>query len=154
MNVRLIVRARMQVPRKTDLLNPRAPIVMLITVGNSAGNATLSLMQGIFQRAGVLVLLIASLLAPYGRCQSPGRTTSHTCCVQDSTPKASVTGNCCIVRSQLPAVLEERPALGLTAVPATPEFVPLPGPVTLLDASIANPVTQTSPPPGASVLRI
>ncbi len=99
---------------------------MQITVGNSAGNATLSLMHGLFQRAGVVVLLIASLLAPYGRCQSPGRTTSHACCVQDSTPKASITGNCCIVRSQLPAVIGESHALGLTVLPASPEFVPLP----------------------------
>ncbi len=136
------------------VFNLRAPIVMHVTVSNSAGNATLSLMQGIFQRAGVVVLLVASLLAPYGRCQSPGRTTSHACCLQDSAPKVSVTGNCCIVRSQLPAVVGERPALGPTALPATPEFVPLCAPATLGDASFANPLAQTSPPPGASVLRI
>ena len=118
---------------------------MQVTVCNSAGNATLSLMQGIFQRAGVVVLLIASLLAPYGRCQSPGRTTSHACCVQDSAPKASVTGNCCIVRSQLPAVVEERPALGPTALPATPDFVPLMRAGNSRGRSLANPVAQILP---------
>jgi hypothetical protein len=127
---------------------------MHITVGNSAGNATLSLMQGIFQRACVAVLLIASLLAPYGRCQPPGRATSHTCCLQDSTPKASVTGNCCVVRSQVPAVEGKRASLDLTVLPTTSEFVPLRAPATLLHASMANPIEQSSPPPGASVLRI
>jgi hypothetical protein len=111
-------------------------------------------MQGIFQRAGVVIVLIASLLAPYGTCQSPGPTKSHECCEQDAAPKASVTANCCIVRSQLPAVVGERPALGPTAMPAAAEFVPPREAAILIHTDAATPAAQHSPPPGASVLRI
>jgi hypothetical protein len=111
-------------------------------------------MQSFFQRAAVVIMLIASLLAPYGRCQSPGRTISHECCVQDAAPKTSVTANCCIVRSQLPAVVGERRALGPAVMPIAAECVPSREPAILFHANAAIPAAHHSPPPGASVLRI
>ena len=111
-------------------------------------------MQSIVQRVAVVIVLVASLLAPYARCQSPSRTFRHECCLQDAAPKTSVTANCCIVRPQLPAVVGEHPALGPTAMPAAAGLVPAREPAIHFHTNAAAPSVQVSPPPGAFILRI
>src|SRR5438045_9683960 len=66
------------------------------------------MVHGILHRAGVAVVLIATLLVPYGRCQSPSRAAAHECCKNNSVPAASVKASCCTVRSELPAIVVER----------------------------------------------
>jgi hypothetical protein len=110
--------------------------------------------QGMLHRAGEAIVLIAVLLLPYGRCQSPVRGDGHDCCVHPPAPAASLESSCCTVRSQLPAIVGQRAVLSAPPV-ATMAFA---GTATesAIQLVIApkSPMAQHSPPPGASVLRI
>src|SRR5215831_16303688 len=79
---------------------------------------------GVLHRAGIAIVLIATLLLPYGRCQSPGRVTAHDCCAHHSAPVAAIKANCCTVRSQLPAMVPDRAAANPDLVTAHATFVP------------------------------
>jgi len=104
-------------------------------------------------RAGVAVLLIATLLLPYGRCQSPGPAAGHDCCAHPSAPMAAVQASCCTIRGQLPAIVGHRAALGAPPLAAV-AFVVTTEPMFQAKACPLTPAAHHSPPPGASILRI
>jgi len=112
------------------------------------------MVQGMLHRAGVVIVLIAALLLPYGRCQSPGRAASHECCVQGAAADASVKANCCIVRTELPAVIVERAVPGPSLAPIAASYVSAAEPAMIVESGATTPVAHHYPPPGASVLRI
>jgi len=105
-------------------------------------------------RAGVAIVLIATLLLPYGKCQPPSRITAHDCCAHHSAPVASVKANCCTVRSELPAIVVER-AIG-KAAPATmaTSLAVAAQPAIRFEATVPAVLSHHSPPPGKSILRI
>ena len=112
------------------------------------------MVQGILHRAGVAIVLIAVLLLPYGRCQSPSRAGAHECCTHHSAPAASVKSSCCTVRSELPAVPVEQAVVNPGVAIMAAEFVPAAVPaVARQSAAVVAPPRHWSPP-GKSVLRI
>ncbi len=66
------------------------------------------MVQSTFQRTGVAILLIVTLLLPFETCRPADRPANHDCCGQHSEPVAGVKANCCIVHSELPAIVAER----------------------------------------------
>jgi hypothetical protein len=112
------------------------------------------MVKGMLHRAGVAIVLIATLLVPYGRCQSPSRTGTHECCNQHSAPAASAKASCCTLRSELPAIVVERAVLSPIAVHVSAASVPAVAPVIMFGAAAIAAVALPSSPPGKSVLRI
>ena len=112
------------------------------------------MVQGMLHRAGVAIVLIATLLAPYGRCQSPSRAAAHDCCGHHSAPVASLKANCCTVRSELPAIVVEPGVLSPIAAHVSAAFVPAVAPAIALEATAIAAVAHPSSPPGKFVLRI
>lgn len=109
--------------------------------------------EGVLHRAGVAIVLIATLLLPYAKCQAPARSAGHDCCVHQ-VPMATVGTNCCIVRSQLPATIVERAVPGPQRV-VSAFFVIFPAePATRPEATARSVMVHDPSPPGASVLRI
>jgi hypothetical protein len=109
--------------------------------------------QGVLHRAGVAIVLVATLLLPYGRCQAPARAASHDCCVH-SAPMATAGTNCCIVRSQLPAIVVERAAPVSQRLVSAVFVVPPAEPAMRFETTAEAAVAHHPSPPGASVLRI
>lgn len=110
--------------------------------------------HGMLHRAGVAVVLIATLLLPYGRCQSPVRGDGHDCCVHPTAPAASLKASCCTVRSQLPAIVSQRAVLNAHPFAAVAFIGTAVEPAIPFQAVSKIPITHHSSPPGASVLRI
>jgi len=112
------------------------------------------MVHGILHRAGVAVVLIATLLVPYGRCQSPSRAAAHECCKNNSVPAASVKASCCTVRSELPAIVVERAVVSPIAVDMPAAFVAAAAPAITFEVRATGVAVRHSSPPGKSVLRI
>jgi hypothetical protein len=112
------------------------------------------MVHGMLHRAGVAIVLIVTLLAPYGRCQSPSRAFRHECCKQHSAPAASVKANCCTVRNELPAIVVERAVPCPIAVHLSAAFLPAAASAITFEASAIAAVVHNASPPGKSVLRI
>ncbi len=110
--------------------------------------------QGILHRAGVAIVMIITLLLPYGRCQSPTRATRHDCCVHPSAPAASIKASCCTVRSELPAIVEQRAVVSPNPLAILASFVPAEEPAIQLGANATTATPHRSSPPGKSILRI
>ncbi len=109
--------------------------------------------QGLLYRTGIAIVLMATLLLPYGRCQAPARAASHDCC-EHSVPLATVGTNCCIVRSQLPAVVVKPAAAPSPRFASAVFVVPAAGPAMRFGATTRADATHLSSPPGPFVLRI
>lgn len=112
------------------------------------------MMPGMLRRAGVAIVLMATLLLPYGTCQPAARARRHDCCGGQSAPNASVKTNCCIVRSEIPAVVVENAAVSLSVVLSSSPIPFGSAPTITMKPGAAVAVADTSPPPGKSVLRI
>lgn len=110
--------------------------------------------QGMLHRAGVAIVLIATLLVPYGRCQSPAGAAGHDCCAHSTAPMSAVKANCCTVRTQPPAIPVERAALSPHDLAATAFFGACGEAAIKFPVAPKTPAPHHSPPPGASILRI
>ena len=110
--------------------------------------------QGVLYRTGVAILMIIALLLPYGRCQSPIRATRHDCCVHQSTPAASVKASCCTVRSELPAIIEQRAVVSSNPLAIVASLLPATESAMQFEASSTTAAAHHSSPPGKSILRI
>ena len=104
-------------------------------------------------RAGMAIVLTATLLLPYGTCQPPSRLAAHNCCGHPAAPAATVKANCCTVHSQLPAFVVDRAAVGPDQLIAS-SYVAAAAPSVGFFPRPAVFLAQHSPPPGKSVLRI
>jgi hypothetical protein len=110
--------------------------------------------QGVLHRAGVAIMLITMLLLPYGRCQSPTRATRHDCCVHPSAPVASVKASCCTVRSEVPAIVEQRAVVSPHLLVIQSGFIPAAEPAMQFETSATTAAAHHFSPPGKSILRI
>jgi hypothetical protein len=109
---------------------------------------------GVLHRAGVAIVLMATLLLPYGRCQSPRRAAAHDCCAHDAAPVASVKANCCTVRSELPAIVWESAAGNPNPLAMPAWFGPSATPDLPFETRVAATAPDHSPPRAQAVLRI
>jgi hypothetical protein len=110
--------------------------------------------QGVLHRASVAVVLILTLLLPFGRCQSPTGAARHDCCVHPSAPAASVKASCCTVRSELPAIVEQRAVVNPNPPAVLSSFLLATGPAAQFEASATTAAAHHASPPGKSILRI
>lgn len=109
--------------------------------------------KGVFHRAGVAIVLIATLLLPFGTCQPGARRASHDCC-SHAAPVASLKADCCIVRSEMPAVVAERAAVDPVALYSAAPVLLASGPVIAIPSGFSVTLAEDSPPPGKFILRI
>src|SRR4051812_35961357 len=109
--------------------------------------------QGMFRRACVAIVMIATLLLPYATCQSPARSAGHECCVQHTAP-ASLKANCCTVRSEVPAVVVEPAVFDSASFATVDSFALAAEPAVGFESAGPAAVVHTSPPPSKSILRI
>ena len=61
--------------------------------------------KGVFQRAAVAIVLMGSLLAPFGTCLQPAHKALHGCCAPASESGKTAQTNCCTASAPLPAVV-------------------------------------------------
>jgi len=113
------------------------------------------MLQGVFQRAAVAIVLMGALAAPAETCLQPAHKAAHDCCVSMTETGASVqSNNCCAARPTLPAIVVA-PAVTVSApLIAARVFVganerSAPGEFVALAV-----IPPQSPPTGAFILRI
>jgi len=112
------------------------------------------MVQGMFHRAGVAILLIATLLLPYGTCQPTARAAGHDCCGHHSAPVASLKANCCIVHSEIPAIVVEQAAVNPVALSPVTSIPLASAPAIAIEPEVPVALPDHSPPLGKSILRI
>ena len=110
--------------------------------------------QGTLKRAGMAILLVITLLLPYGTCQPAPRASHHDCCGQHSAPMASLKADCCIVHSELPAVVVEKAAVDPVGNISPCPMPPGPTPAITVNPGVHFALVDTSPPPGKFILRV
>ena len=129
--------------------------VILITSLDLPSSDTLDgVMPGVFHRAAVAIVLIATLILPYGRCQSPGKGAGHDCCQHHSSPVASLKAGCCTVRSETPAIVAEKDLANDMSAAAQNELVPAVAFKAMSESAAIPAIPHSSPPGGKSILRI
>jgi hypothetical protein len=129
--------------------------VILITGLALPSSDTLDeVMPGVFHRAAVAIVLIATLILPYGRCQSPGKGAGHDCCQHHSSPAASLKAGCCTMRSETPAIVAEKDLANDMSAAAQNELVPAVAFKAMSESAAIPAIPHSSPPGGKSILRI
>ena len=112
------------------------------------------MLQGVFQRAVVAILLIGALVAPAQICLQHANKTGHACCAARSERGANLHSDCCLVRPTLPAVVVPPAVSASVAAPVTQEFVYSNGLSLPSEITVSAVIPPKSPPTGASILRI
>ena len=110
--------------------------------------------QGMFGRACVAIVIIATLLLPYATCQPAARSAGHDCCAQHAAPAPSLKANCCTIRSEVPAIVVERSVADPASFSTVDSFVLAAEPAVILDSAAPIAVVPTSPPLRKAILRI
>lgn len=105
-------------------------------------------------RAAVAIVLMATVLAPYGSCRAQIRAAAHDCCPRAASHAPLVKQDCCVTRASFPAMITERAASNPTPLLPLHSFVAVTGLRAPADLVAAMPAIAFSPPPGTSVLRI
>jgi hypothetical protein len=112
------------------------------------------MLNGIFQRAAMAILLVGALLAPSGICLQQTQKAAHDCCAPASKSIPAAQNDCCTAKSTLPAFVAA-PSLPAPAPVALPqEFLSAQAPESPSALSALTIVLPHSPPPGAFSLRI
>ena len=99
------------------------------------------------------ILLVGMMLTPLGICLQRGSTGQHGCCMHAESQHA-LHSNCCVVRTQLPAVLPAPSLPSASPAEAMDQFVvyvPSQASRTHIALHVIPPL---SPPTGAFILRI
>src|SRR5271167_4722992 len=112
------------------------------------------MLQGVFQRAAVAILLIGALGAPAQICLQHAHKTGHACCVSIAEPSATIHSDCCSVRPTLPAVVVAPALSSSPTLSAVQEFVSSKELSSLSELTFSAVIPPQSPPTGASILRI
>jgi hypothetical protein len=109
---------------------------------------------GVFQRLCLTVVLIGTMLMPFGTCLQAKHKTAHSCCAPASETGKTAKANCCVVRDQQPAVIVV-PSLPSSAPMAVdPEFISTNVLSSPREVSVVVFIPPLSPPTGAFNLRI
>lgn len=100
------------------------------------------------------IVLMGTMLAPFGTCLPGTLKSAHSCCKPASTPDNSAQTNCCTASTALPAVVVAQ------IIPAAAPLAVEPGFIFTNEISSAGAVSipaiipPQSSPPGGSILRI
>ena len=81
------------------------------------------MLRGVYQRAAVAIVLMGSLLAPFGTCLQPTQKAAHSCCSHASKSNQSVRTNCCTATAPLPAVVVATNLPGSAPMTVAQEFI-------------------------------
>jgi len=112
------------------------------------------MLQDVFQRAAVAILLIGTLVAPAQICLQHAHKTGHACCASMSEPGATIHNDCCAVRPTLPAVVVVPALSGSPTLSAVWDFVSSRELSSSSELTVSAVIPPQSPPTGASILRI
>jgi hypothetical protein len=112
------------------------------------------MLQGVFQRAAVAILLIGALAAPAEICLQHAHKTGHDCCASMSESSATVQSDCCTVRPTLPAVVVAPALSGSPVLSAAQQVVSSRELSSPSELTVSTVIPPQSPPTGASILRI
>jgi hypothetical protein len=109
---------------------------------------------GVYKRAAVAIVLMGSLLAPFGTCLQPAHKAAHSCCAPASRSSQSVRTNCCAASVPLPAVVVAPNLPGSAPMTVAQEFISLDEFSSRSEFPRFAVIPSHSPPPGAFILRI
>jgi hypothetical protein len=112
------------------------------------------MLRGDFQRAAVAIVLMGSLLAPFGTCLQPAQKAAHSCCSHASRSNQSVRTNCCTASAPLPAVVVAATLPGSAPMTVAREFISLDEFSSRSEFPRFAVIPPHSPPMGAFILRI
>src|ERR1035437_3666692 len=112
------------------------------------------MLRSVFQRAAVAIVLMGTLLAPFGTCLQRTHKAAHSCCAPASEPGNTARTNCCKTSAPLPAVVVA-PNLPRTASFTVAQvFISSDELSSLSEFPILAVIPPQSPPAGAFNLRI
>jgi hypothetical protein len=100
------------------------------------------------------IVLMGSLLAPFGTCQQQTHKTAHSCCSQASQPSKTAQANCCVASAPLPAVVVAPNLPGSISIKVAQEFLSSDQLSSPSDFRVLAVTPPQSPPTGAFILRI
>jgi hypothetical protein len=109
---------------------------------------------GVFQRAAVAIVLMGSLLAPFGSCLQRTHNTRHGCCAPASESNKTADTNCCAASAPLPAIVVAPSLPGSAPMTVAPEFVSLDEFSSRSEFHVLALTPPQSPPTSAFILRI
>jgi len=114
------------------------------------------MVRGSFQRAAVAILLVGMMIAPLGICLQRSSKSAHSCCMEQKSSQTlhCVRTNCCVVRTQLPAMLAKSTLPGPSRSEAVHEYMVCVTANAVDEHSAVALIPPQSPPPGAFILRI
>jgi hypothetical protein len=112
------------------------------------------MLRGGFRRAAVAIVLMGSLLAPFGICLQPAQKSAHSCCSHTSKSNQSVRTNCCIASAPLPALVVATNLPGSAPMTIAQEFISLDEFSSRSEFPILAVIPPHSPPTGAFIFRI
>jgi hypothetical protein len=112
------------------------------------------MVHGVFKRAAVTILMIVSLLLPLSTCRAQSNPIRHDCCIHQSPEQSTLGADCCIVQSEIPAVVEEHFATGPINSDASAVFLANVDFATGFELNAEPDMAEHSPPPGTFILRI
>ena len=113
-----------------------------------------TMLRGVFQRAAVAIVLMGSLLAPFGTCLQRTHKAAHSCCSHASESRKTAQTNCCIASAPLPAVVVAPNLPGSAPMTVAQEFISLDEFSSRSEFPILAVIPPHSPPTGAFNLRI
>jgi hypothetical protein len=112
------------------------------------------MLSGVYKRAAVAIVLMSSLLAPFGTCLQPAHKTAHSCCAPASESGKTAQTNCCTASAPLPAVVVATNLPGSAPMTVAQEFISLDEFSSRSEFPRFAVIPSHSPPPGAFILRI
>ena len=112
------------------------------------------MLRGVFQRAAVAIVLMGSLLAPFGNCLQRTHKTAHGCCAPASESNKTAQTNCCTASAPLPAVVVAPNLPGSAPMTVAQELISLDEFCSRSEFPRFAVIPPHSPPTGAFNLRI
>jgi len=112
------------------------------------------MLQGVFQRAAVAILLIGTLVAPAEICLQQMQKGGHDCCASMSESSPTIQSDCCTLRPTLPAVVVEPALSGSATLSSSQVLLSSKELTSKRELPFSAIIPPQSPPSGASILRI
>jgi hypothetical protein len=113
-----------------------------------------AMLRGVFQRAAVAIVLMGSMLTPFGNCLQRTHKTAHSCCSHASESHKTAQTNCCVASAPLSAVVVAPNLPGSAPMTAAQEFISLVEFSSRSEFPSLALIPPHSPPTGAFNLRI
>ena len=112
------------------------------------------MLRAVLARATFAVVLIGTLLAPFGTCLTMNQKAAHRCCMPASDSGKAVQPNCCMANAPLPAAVVNPGLPSSTPMAVVQAFIPADELALLREVITTAFLHPQSPPVGAFNLRI